>query len=463
MKKILLATATLALALTACNHEPEFDGLEEYRPGNVVKLDLTYGGDYTSTGGFTEGEDNPENADAPAKVKMESWLNSKFYSAEKGSEASVKYNLIKTVSTEVVVMNEDFQRNIIKGANTELPGWLNYCVSGDIYWTDNIYSGNVYTQIDQKEGEVWLVSPKYKISEGDVFSFSASIGKKKGECLKVLIADDFSGSNTDIKSKYTHWTDVSANFNLDGPADGYGTMQVVGTLPLDEYAGKKVNIAFQYVGTTGVTANVQIDDINITGTNSTQKTVVKTASAVVDNDASKWTVTLPSDIPDVLVNQDFEAGEDKKDIALEGWTNTKVKGDYAWQYASYSNNRYASLSAFKHNADLETYLITPALALGKDMVLNFDFEYRYNVGDVFTLLLSTDFNGAPSNIAAATWKDITPTTLDKDNDKKFTSYSVDLKEYTKQTIYIAFCYKGNANAGLTTTCQIDNIYVGIPK
>lgn len=41
MKKIILATAALALVFVSCNHEPEFDGMKEYSPGNVLKLELT--------------------------------------------------------------------------------------------------------------------------------------------------------------------------------------------------------------------------------------------------------------------------------------------------------------------------------------------------------------------------------------------------------------------------------------
>ena len=67
--------------------------------------------------------------------------------------------------------------------------------------------------------------------------------------------------------------------------------------------------------------------------------------------------------------------------------------------------------------------------LQKEMVLNFDFEYRYLAGDVFTLMISTDFNGDPSSISSATWVDVTPDNLDKTNDKSFTSYSVDLASY----------------------------------
>ena len=118
-----------------------------------------------------------------------------------------------------------------------------------------------------------------------------------------------------------------------------------------------------------------------------------------------------------------------------------------------------------YNSELamDDWLITPALVMQKEMVLNFDFEYRYLAGDVFTLMISTDFNGDPSSISSATWVDVTPDNLDKTNDKSFTSYSVDLASYIGQTIYVGFRYIGDNATGLTTTCQIDNVYVGIPK
>ena len=37
MKKIILATAALALVFVSCNHEPEFDGMKEYIK---IRIDL---------------------------------------------------------------------------------------------------------------------------------------------------------------------------------------------------------------------------------------------------------------------------------------------------------------------------------------------------------------------------------------------------------------------------------------
>ena len=152
MKKIILATAALALVFVSCNHEPEFDGMKEYSPGNVLKLELTYAGDYTSTGGFLDGEDNSDDPTAPAKINLEKWMNSTYYTAEKGSEATIKYNLLKTSYSDEVGFNEDFQRNFVNGANTEIDGWMNY-FTGEKTWINKIYSGNAYTQMANGDAE----------------------------------------------------------------------------------------------------------------------------------------------------------------------------------------------------------------------------------------------------------------------------------------------------------------------
>lgn len=468
MKKIILATAALALVFVSCNHEPEFDGMVDYRPGNVLKLDLTYGGDYTSAGGFVDGEDNPEDPTAPAKVNMEKWLNSTYKTAQQGSEVTVKYNVIQTSFSDEVGFSEDFQRNFENNANTELIGWMNYFTGSERTWINRVYSGNAYTQVSNSSAETteaWLISPKYTVLKGDKLSFDICIGYYKGDCLQVFISDDFSGSSADVTSQYTTWTDVTEGFDIPKePTSGYGTFASAGQLDLSDYVGKAINIAFKYTGVLDEkTTTVQLDNISISRQVSEKSTVVKEARAVVDNDDSKWTVILPSDNPDILVSEDFEKGKDKDNIALEGWCNNKIKGDKSWEYRSYQNNRYAYLTAFGHDEDLESWLITPALVLRKEMVFNFDFEYRYFAGDVLTVMISTDFSGDPSDIASATWTDITPTDLDKKNDKAFTSYSVDLSSYVGQTVYIGFRYIGNNTAGVNTTCQIDNIYIGIPK
>ncbi|MFR8837461.1 choice-of-anchor J domain-containing protein [Bacteroides nordii] len=257
---------------------------------------------------------------------------------------------------------------------------------------------------------------------------------------------------------------MTESFNIPKePTNAYGKLGPAGEIDLSSYEGKAINIAFKYSGALDTkTTTIQLDNIHIAREVSVTSTVVKEARAVVDNDKSTWIVTLPSDIPDILVNEDFEKGKDYDNVALDGWCNSKMKGEKSWEYRSYQNNRYASITAF-NNGELEAWLITPALILQKEMVLNFDFEYRYLAGDVFTLMISTDFNGDPSNISSATWVDITPDNLDKTNDKAFTSYSVDLASYIGQTIYVGFRYIGNNATGLTTTCQIDNVYVGIPK
>lgn len=148
-------------------------------------------------------------------------MNSTYYTAEKGSEATIKYNLLKTSYSDEVGFNEDFQRNFVNGANTEIDGWMNY-FTGEKTWINKIYSGNAYTQMangDAETTEAWLITPKYTVVKGDKLSFDVCVGYYKGDCLQVFISEDFSGSSSDVTSKYTTWEDVTENFDIPKEPD----------------------------------------------------------------------------------------------------------------------------------------------------------------------------------------------------------------------------------------------------
>ena len=129
------------------------------------------------------------------------------------------------------------------------------------------------------------------------------------------------------------------------------------------------------------------------------------------------------------------------------------------------------MSANKHEGVIENWLVTPALKLGKDMILSFDMKLGYYNGDALSLFVSTDFNGEASNISTATWTNLTSQLkIDKSSvggyDVNWTNYKIDLSSYTGKTIHVAFKYLGNGTKGeslISTTYQLDNIYTGIPK
>lgn len=478
MKKILLATAALAFMFASCNHEPDFDGFEEYRPGNLAKLQLTYGGTYTGTNGFNQGEDNADDPNAVAKTKIEEWLNKNYYSVENGSEATVKYNLIKkeTTVSEIYALNADFERNVTVYDKTELAGWTNFISEGTNTWQDQSYSGNTYTQCGNVKVNTtnWFISPKTMITKGDVLSFDVCIGYYKGDVLSVLVSEDYVGAASKSNLDRANWVDITSNFEIpQEPASGYGKLATAGSMNMDIYAGKSVYIAFKYSGTSTVNTTIQLDDIAIyreeSVTNTT--TIEKEARAKVDNEESKWTVTLPSEIAEVVLDENFESGAAYDKVLLSGWMNALLQGTYDWEYRAFGGNLYANLSANKHEGVLENWLMTPPMKLGMDMELRFDMKLGYYNGDALSVMISEDFNGEAGNIATATWTDLTSNLeIDKSSvggyDSNWTNHTLDLSAYTGKTVYIGFKYLGNGTKGddmITTTYQLDNIYVGIPK
>lgn len=481
MKKSILLIAGLMFIFTSCNHQPYFEGLEEYTPGNLAKLQLTFDGSYTGNNAFNMGEDNADDPNAVAKVKIEEWLNDKYYSVEKGSEATIKYNIQKkeTTLSKISTLNVDFERSVIDAAPTQISGWVNFLEEGNedkSFWVDKAYNGNIYTQCGNTgtDTKCWFISPKILISKGDMLSFDVTVGYYKGDVLSVLISTDYAGAATVKNLNKASWIDVTDKFKIpQEPTNKYGTLDKAGTFDLSEYAGRSIYLAFKYTGSVKVSTTVLLDNIEVSREESQTESsiIVKEARAAVNNNESKWTVTLPSEIADVVLDENFESGKAYDKVAVAGWLNAIVQGTYNWEYRSFSNNLYTNLSANKHEGALETWLVTPAMNLQQDMVLKFDTKLGYYNGDALSLMISEDFNGEPGSINTATWDDLTSNlTFDKSSvggyDVNWTSHTVDLSAYTGKVVYIGFKYLGNGTKGddlCSTTYQIDNVYVGISK
>ena len=123
-------------------------------------------------------------------------------------------------------------------------------------------------------------------------------------------------------------------------------------------------------------------------------------------------------------------------------------------------------SAYKHaDGVLESYMITPAVAIESGMKLTFDACYgNYKAeGGRLTLLYSEDLAGfTKEDIAAATWVDITDAV---DIPVPTSTYGTlgnvcdyDLSALAGKSVYFAFRYNGNSTDA-TTTVQVDNIVV----
>lgn len=279
--KIKYSIISVAL-LTLCACEPLkdiYDEIDATPKDNVAKYNIEYLDKV-----FTE--ENPASATLPA------WLKSNYYGCGEGSMATVKYQLEETVVTESVLLEEDFERDIVSKGETVLPGWENKIESGK-GWYDKAFSGNTYTELSANGAkeplEAWLITPSIVVKEGMTLSFDLCYGYFNGECFSVKVSKLYNGKNFD-KAEWKDITELIPN-EIEKPGSGYGTLANVGLIPLDGYVGKNVHIAFVYKGdataTPKVTSTVQLDNIVVHNADEVKK-VVTTGTDEYKYESNEW-------------------------------------------------------------------------------------------------------------------------------------------------------------------------------
>ncbi|SEQ20065.1 choice-of-anchor J domain-containing protein [Flavobacterium urocaniciphilum] len=153
-------------------------------------------------------------------------------------------------------------------------------------------------------------------------------------------------------------------------------------------------------------------------------------------------------------------------IALTGWVNHNAStsipaSSRLWHARTFSSDNYAEFSSFYSTAGTNdvAWLITPAIDLtsGSGEILSFTTKTRFSNGYPMTAFISTDYDGTTAGIATATWIPLT-FTIPTADDVITSSGNIDLSGYDTTNARIAFKYTGS-KAGVTTTCQLDNIKI----
>lgn len=164
----------------------------------------------------------------------------------------------------------------------------------------------------------------------------------------------------------------------------------------------------------------------------------------------------------VLLNENFESGTDNTSVVIPGWYNIATEGTRLFRWRRFDTNMYAQATAYNSPEPSNVmWLITPPIQCGDSTILTFRNAYGFKTHEPDEVLVSTDFVSDPT---AATWTALSYTKPDwSQQHNNYTpltpSGDVSLKQWANQTIYIAFKYTGNAQAGLTTTWQVDDILV----
>ncbi len=191
---------------------------------------------------------------------------------------------------------------------------------------------------------------------------------------------------------------------------------------------------------------------------------VDITAIVSDFNAPQLVINSPSDISGGGtgggdINESFTAFPNNTDVSISGWLNVAVKGTRVWRAQVFDGNHYAQATSFNDvAAEMESWLITPAIDVSTPKWLSFVTAKAFWVHDSFTVLSSTDFDG--TNIQSATWTPLTAVTAKQsDTDHAFIpSGDIDLEQFS-QPVYIAFRYIGSGPGGLTTSYRVDDIMV----
>lgn len=125
------------------------------------------------------------------------------------------------------------------------------------YWKASAYVGG------NKAAESWLISPEIDLTKAETAQlvFDAAcryIGETIEESLKIKVASDYTN---DVQT--ANWKEFTTTGWTDGSSFKFVTLDAIN---LDEFAGKKIRLAFQYISTTSCAPTFEINNIVISGT-----------------------------------------------------------------------------------------------------------------------------------------------------------------------------------------------------
>ena len=140
------------------------------------------------------------------------------------------------------------------------------------YWKASAFVG------ENKAAESWLVSPEIDLTEAKTAQlvFDAAcryIGATIDESLKIKVASDYTD---DVQT--ANWTEFTTTGWTDGSSFKFVTLDAIN---LDEFAGKKIRLAFQYTSTTSCAPTFEINNIVISGTETSGVEYVINSEAAV--------------------------------------------------------------------------------------------------------------------------------------------------------------------------------------
>ena len=368
-------------------------------------------------------------------------------------------------------------------------------------------------QVDN-ETEDWLISSALDFSDKEQLrlTFVEAInyeGVGVNENQKVMVSTDYSGSGDPNDAT---WDEMEVTNRTDGQSWSFIEPDPV---DLTDYEGMSgVYIAFKYTSSSDNAATWEIDNIvveeataeelivnNPNGLEHWQRGETYEITWTSNNFDNNVKIELTGDNAQVLeesaentgsysweVPADFALADDYKvkisdvddgtpmgqsdttfsiidPIYFEGFEEdfgdfmTKnVTGEQVWQQETYEMRNYANMSGYSDGAvENEDWLISPAFDMDayENEALTFESAANHD-GPNIELKMSTDYDGSSDPTQQGTWEDITGEADWSETEYNWVpSGEIDLSTVEGSSVYIAFVYKSNPDAG-AMTWEIDN-------
>lgn len=166
------------------------------------------------------------------------------------------------------VFEESFN-SAIDNTTLNIPGWLNYAEAGSAVWTEQVFGGNGYAELNPfRSGSTsniaWLITPNIDMDaqSGEVLTFQTehAFPDNGHDPLDVLISTDFDGTEAGITS--ATWVSLDFKVSYIEDFDTWFNFTDSGEIDLSSYSGTAY-IAFRYTGSDTANQNMTLHVENV--------------------------------------------------------------------------------------------------------------------------------------------------------------------------------------------------------
>jgi len=166
------------------------------------------------------------------------------------------------------VFEETFN-SAIDNTTLNLPGWINYAEAGTELWTEQIFSGNGYAELNpfssgDSSNIAWLITPGIDMDaqDGEILSFETehAFPDSGHDPLAVLVSTDFDGTEAGIAS--ATWTPLVFTTSYIEDSDNWFNFTGSGNIDISSYTGTAY-IAFRYTGSDTMNQNMTLHVENV--------------------------------------------------------------------------------------------------------------------------------------------------------------------------------------------------------